>query len=222
MPNVFVAAVRLVFFHRNGNTALFKIRDFGFAAVHIPLGVAPCGNDFYFGSEGLYRQLEADLIVALTRCAVANRDGLFFTRGFCQNFPDKRPCCRRSQKVAVFINGLGFECRENIIFHVFFARIDDDALFCTRVEGTFFYIVPVFFLTDVYAQRDNFVIEIFHKPGNNDRRIQTAGIRKNDFFFIHNNCLFMHKYTLYISFLYNLYKRIIHVFFRIPFRCCRG
>ena len=90
VPNVFVAAVGLVMLHRNFKLSVLKVLDFGLAAVHVPFGVAPSGDDLKVGSEGFDGKLKANLVVALSCGSVANRDGLFLARVLNQNFSDKR------------------------------------------------------------------------------------------------------------------------------------
>ena len=43
---------------------------------------APGGDDFEFGGKGFHAQLKANLVVALSRRAVANRNGVFLSCQF--------------------------------------------------------------------------------------------------------------------------------------------
>ena len=89
VPNVFVAAVGLVMLHRNFKLSVLKVLDLGLAAVHVPFGVAPSGDDLKVGGKGFDGKLKANLVVSLSCGSVANRDGLFLARVLNQNFSDK-------------------------------------------------------------------------------------------------------------------------------------
>ena len=90
VPDVLVAAVGLVFFHRNFKSAVFQKFDFSVAAVHVPFGVTPCSDYPQVGSERLDCKLKTNLVVSLTSCAVADSRSTFLTGILNQNFSDKR------------------------------------------------------------------------------------------------------------------------------------
>ena len=68
VPEVVVPAVGVGLLHRDGDVPLLEVLDLLLAAGYVP--DAPGSDHFHLGGEGLDRQLEAHLVVALARAAV--------------------------------------------------------------------------------------------------------------------------------------------------------
>jgi len=161
MPNIFVAAVGRRFFYRNGNAPLFKVFDFVFAALEIPLRIAPRGDDAEIRRKRFDRKFEADLVIALSRRAVTDRTGFFLPSVFDENFPDKRSSRRRAEQIPVFVERTAFQRRPNIFFDIFFSCIDDIACRSARFDRARFYRFPIIALSQIDADGDDVVIVIF-------------------------------------------------------------
>ena len=93
MPYIFIAGIRLVFLHRNFQSAVFKEFNFCLAAVHIPFVIAPSGNNLNIRSKSLDCKLKTNLVVSFSSRTVTNCNRFFLTRIFNKYFSDKRTRC---------------------------------------------------------------------------------------------------------------------------------
>ncbi len=90
MPNIFIARIRLVFFHWNFKPTIFKEFYFCFAAVHIPFVITPSGNNFNIWSKSLDCKFKANLIISFSCSTMTNCNSFFLTCIFNKYFSNKR------------------------------------------------------------------------------------------------------------------------------------
>ncbi len=114
---------------------LARIVDQGRARVQIPL--APGRDDFDAGLERIVSQLEAHLIVALAGGAMGNRVGFFLHGDVDLPLGDQRPGDGGAEQIGSFVNGVGAQHRENVIFDELFAQIADHDFARAGLEAPF-------------------------------------------------------------------------------------
>ena len=128
-------------------------------------------------------QLEAHLIVSLASAAVDNSVGPFLFRNFHQTLGNQRAGKGGSQQIPVLVHGTGLHGGNDVVVHKFLGQVLHIQL--GRAGGLGLFLQPLQFirLTHIAGHGNNFaVVIVFFQPGDQDRSIQTAGIRQNDFF----------------------------------------
>lgn len=167
----------------DGDVVFFGVGDhfgaaweFGAEVVH-----APWGDDDEFGGEHGGAEFEADLVVAFTGGTVGDGVGVFAEGDFDHAFGDAGSGDGGAEEVLAFVDGTGLEHGEDVIAGEFLAEVADEALGGAGGGGFFFEAVEFFFLADVGAVGDDLALVLVFEPGEEDRGIQTAGVRDNDF-----------------------------------------
>ena len=177
MPEIAVAAVAVRRGEGKINAVLLAVFDFRFAGIHVPVVITPCGDDAEIRSESFDAQLEADLVVAFARCAVADGNGIFFSGHFHQFFGDQRTRHGSTEKVFIFVNRVRLNAGHDIIVDKFIHHIEDVKFFRAGKFGSFFQTVQFAFLAHIDAGADHIVMIGFFQPGDDRGGIQTTGIR---------------------------------------------
>ena len=109
VPQVAVTAVALGVVERKINAVGFAVRNLVVAGLHCPeICHTPRGDNFDIRSQSFDAQLEADLIVALAGCAMADRDSAFLARDLDQLLYD---------------SGAGHGCAEQVFVLIDSARL---------------------------------------------------------------------------------------------------
>ena len=174
VPDILVARVRLVLFHRNFKTAVFKEFNLCVAAVHVPFRVTPCCDYTQVRSESFDCKLKTNLVVALSCSTVTDCNGTFLTSVLNKDFSDKRAGCRSAQKILILVFAVCFECRPDVFFDIFLTSVYNIAGTSTSLNSTTFDKFPVIALTNIDTNSDNVIIIIFFEPRNDNRCVQTA------------------------------------------------
>ncbi len=99
-----------------------------------------------------------------------------------------------AEQIGVLVNGAGAQSGPDVVAHEFFAQVFDVGGGCAGGEGFFSRGFEVFLLADIADHGDDFALIIFFEPGNDDGRVEAAGIGENDFFrlvrlYFHNSSL---------------------------------
>ena len=180
MPDVAIHAVRLVIL-RNGNPVLLCVRNLGCAGVKIPL--APRSDNLEIRCKRLHGQLEANLIVPLSRRAVCNR-----IRALTLGDIDERLCNhgtrkRRAEQIFPLVDGTRLERRPDIFLKEFLRQIDNIHLRCTGRERLVMHRCKLLALPDIGTGCNDLAsVIVLLQPRDDDRGVKSAGIRKNYLF----------------------------------------
>ncbi len=131
------------------------------------------------GSEGLGRQLEAALVVALARGAVGVGVGPHLAGDLQADLRDQRPGDRRAQQIDAFVLRLPLQDGKGEIAAQFLLGVDDPGRAGPDVPGLLQNRLAIFAgLPQIDVDGVN-VVALFHQPAENDRGIQSARISQN-------------------------------------------
>ena len=160
---------------------LFSEIEQGFTALEIPF--APWCDDVDVGLQTIIAKLETHLIVTLAGGAVADRIGADLTGDFDLALGDQRTGDRGAEQVLAFIDRVGAEHREDVVFHELFADVlDEDVLGLDaggqRLGARGFDLAA---LTEIGGEGDHFRIVLGLEPLEDNRGVETAGIGEDDF-----------------------------------------
>ena len=190
VPEVLVLGVVGLAVDLQGHIVRLGVSDLFLTRLDVPL--PPRGDDGHVGREVLDRQLEPDLIVALAGAAVGNGVGALFLGDLDEALGDARPRVARAEQV-LLVHRAGLHGRDDVIVDVLVRQVEHVELRRAGLDGLLFEAVELVGLADVAGHGDDFaVIVVLLQPGDDDGRIQTAGVSKDDFFdifFFHNGCL---------------------------------
>ena len=154
------------------------------AGIQIP-GSPRC-DDFQAGVEADVGQLETHLIIPLAGGAMAYRIGPFGLGDAHLLLADQRPGNRCSQEVRLLVDGVGAECRKNVVLDKFLFQIGNDHLLGSGRQSFFTDGIPVFLLTDIRGIGDDGASVFLFQPLQYHRRIQATGIGQYNFIYAHN------------------------------------
>ena len=186
MPNVAVHAVCLIL-RRNGDAVLLRIGDLCRARVKIPF--TPRCDDLEIGRKRLDRQLKTHLIVPFSCCTMSNGIRPLALRDVNERLGNHRAGKRSAEQIFALVYRTCLQCRPDILLKELLREIDDEHLRCTRGECFVVNNTQFIALSNIGTGSDNLTaIVVLFQPRNDHRRIQSAGIGKNDFFdlFSHN------------------------------------
>ena len=190
VPEVLVLGVVRLAVDLQGHVVRLGVGDLFLTRLDVPL--PPRGDDGHIGREVLDGQLEPDLIVALAGAAVGDGVGALFLGDLDEALGDARPRVARAEQV-LLVHRAGLHGRDDVIVYVLVRQVEHVELRRAGLDGLLFEAVELAGLADVAGHGDDFaVIVVFLQPGDDDGRIQTAGVSKDDFFdifFFHHGCL---------------------------------
>ena len=99
----------------------------------------------------------------------------------------------------IFIDSAGFHSGDDIVVNIFICQVQNIQLGSAGFQRFFLQTVQFSSLSDVSGHSNNFrIVVVLFQPGDDDGRIQTAGIGENDLFditFIHGKSSFVHDYA---------------------------
>ena len=156
-------------------------------AFDVPL--PPGGDDLHLGREGLDRQLEPHLVVALAGAAVADGIGTLGQRDLDDPFRDDRPGKGGAEQVLVLIHRARLDGGEYVVLDEDLPQILDVELGGAGLLGLFLQTGKFLALADVGGDRDDLaVVVVFLQPRNNDGGVEAAGIGQHHFFNLVAHC----------------------------------
>ena len=199
VPEVAVTAVTAVSGEGEVDPVLFAELDLRFTGVHCPLVAAPCGDDAKIRSQSLDAELEADLVVALSGRAVADRCSAFLAGDLYKFLGDQRTGHGGAQKVFVLIDSVGLDAGNDILLGELVIDIQDIQLGSAAVFCTLFEVIELFTLAAVDADTDDVKIVVLFEPRDDGCGIEAAAIGEDYFFFLFGHCEFLH-FSIYIEF----------------------
>src|SRR5438552_1304392 len=186
MPNVSVSAVNVFLALLDRNVVFLRIGDGVFTGIDVPL--APRRDDLNIRRDGLVGQFETHLVVAFSSAAVGKAVGAKLQRDFRLALGDDGARHGSAEQVCMLVNCAGAKRRPNVIAHKFFAQIFDVRGRSARSKRFLARSFEVFLLADVADHGDHFAAVVFLEPGNDDGRIQAAGIGEYNFFRFRQLC----------------------------------
>ena len=134
----------------------------------------PGSDDLQVRIQGLHSQLEADLVIAFARRAVADRVGAVLLRRIHEDLADEGPREGCAQKVLAFVFPVGLENLVCVIFDKFFPRVYGDRHFRAGIERLLVDGVEIFGLAQIDRARDDFAVIIFFQPRNDAEYARTT------------------------------------------------
>jgi len=145
-----------------------------FTTAEVPL--APRRNDLDFGFERVGTKFEANLVVALAGCTVADCIGTRFTGDLDQTLGDQRSSDRGAEQVFAFVDGVGPKHREDEVANKLFAQVIDVDLLDThrfRFGSSWLQLLA---LAKVGGEGNDFAVVLEFKPLENHRGIEATGV----------------------------------------------
>ena len=136
--------------------------------------------------QRLVGELETHLVVALAGAAVRQRVAAGGERHLHLPLGEQRAGDRGAEQVLMLVNASRAHQAPQILRDELFAQVGDVHFGCARGEGFLLQAAELVApLADVAAHRDHLAVVVFLEPGNDDGRVQTAGIREGYFFRFH-------------------------------------
>ena len=139
----------------------------------------PGGDDLDVRIERLGRQLEAALVVPLAGRPVGVGVGPDLAGDLQADLRDQRPGDRRAQQIHAFVLGLPLQHGKGEVAAQFLLGVDDPGRLgpdVPRLLQNRLAILARLPEVDVHGMD---VVALVHQPAENDRGIQSAGIRQN-------------------------------------------
>ena len=190
VPEVLVLGVVGLAVDLQGHVVRLGVSDLLLTRLDVPL--TPRGDDRHIGREVLDGQLKTHLIVALAGAAVGDGVRALLLGNLDEALGDARARMARAEQV-LLVHGASLHGRDDVIVDVFVRQVEHVELRRAGLDGLFLQTVELVGLTDVAGHGDDFaVVVVLLQPRDDDGRIQTAGVSKDDFFdifFFHNGCL---------------------------------
>ena len=161
----------------------FRIFDQIFSGMEVP--ASPRCDDLDSRIQRFNGGFKTHLIISLAGTAVTDNIGAFLLGDFHQLLRHQRAGHGSSEKISVFIDRSSFHSRPDVIFHKFFLNVENICFGSAGAVRFFFNFFKVFFLPGVAAYCDHFAVILLLQPGQDNRRVQSAGIGEHDFLFCH-------------------------------------
>ena len=143
---------------------------------------APGRDDRDVGLERVIAELEAHLIVALARRAVADGVGSDFARDLDLLLGDERARDRSAEQIKPLILRIGAKHREDVVAHEFLAQILDEDMLGLDAEklGLGAGGLQLLALSEVGGEGDDLRAIFGLQPFQDDRRVEPSRIGEND------------------------------------------
>ncbi len=141
----------------------------------------PGGDDLDIRRERGRGQLEAHLVVALAGRAVGDGLGAVGVGDLDHALGDERPGDAGAEEILAFVERAGLDHGEDEVARELLAQIVHLAAGRPGRERLGFEAVEFLALADIGAKGDHLRLVGFLEPAEDDRRVQAARIRDNDF-----------------------------------------
>ena len=159
----------------------FGVVDLFVAGFDVPF--PPGRDDLHIRGKTADGHLKTHLVVALAGAAVANGLGPFLAGDLHQLFGDQRTGQSGAQQIILFVGGVALHGGEDKIRDEFLFQVGYVKLGRSGLDGFFAQTVQLVFLAYVGGDGDDLrIVIVFLQPGDDDGRIQAAGISEDDFF----------------------------------------
>ena len=196
VPEVLVLGIVGFAADAQGDVVRLGVVDFVVAALEFPH--APGGDHRHLRRESLDGQFKAHLVVALAGAAVGDGVRALLEGDLGDALGDDGACERRAQQVLALVLRARLEGGEDVILDKFLAQVFDVELGSAGLDGLFLKALQLRALPHVRGHGDDFAaLVVFLEPGDDDGRVQTAGIGQNDLLILlHRNAL-LNEYAFY-------------------------
>ena len=190
MPYIAVATVNIFLALLHCDIVFLRVGDGVFARIDIPL--SPRRDDLHVGRDRFIGQFEAHLVVALAGAAMRKPVRSQSQRNFRLAFGDHWTRHRGAQQIRVLVNRSGTQRGPDVVANKLFAQIFHQCRGRSRVQSFLTRRFQILLLADIADHRDDFAIVVFLEPGNDDGRVEPAGISEYDLFrfeflFVHDS-----------------------------------
>ena len=138
------------------------------------------GDDLESRVEGMDRNVEPDLVVALAGAAVGDRIGALDPRDLDQELGDQRPGERGGQRISALVQRIRLEVRPDEVADEPLAGIDDVGPRRAGADRPLFDALAEGAAADIDRQADDLAVVLLAQPGDGDRGVEAAGIGEND------------------------------------------
>ncbi len=135
--------------------------DLILAGLHRPFIISPGSDDSEVRGKRFDAELEADLVVAFSGGAVADRGGAFFSCDVNQLLCDQRPGHRGAEQVFILVDSACKNARHDVIVAEFVDDVHNMEAGSAAGDGALTETVEFFFLAAVDAAADDVVVVIF-------------------------------------------------------------
>ena len=196
VPEVLVLGIVGLAADAQGDVVGFGVVDLVVTALELP--DAPGSDDRHLRREGLDGQFKAHLIVALAGAAVGDGVRALLEGDLGDALGDDGARERRAQQVLALVLRARLEGGEDVILDELLAQIFDIELGSAGLDGLFLQALQLRALPHVRGHGDDFAaLVVLLEPGDDDGRVQTAGIGQNDLLILlHRNAL-LNEYAFY-------------------------
>ena len=134
---------------------------------------APWGNDFKLWRECGIAELEAHLVVTLTRGTVRDSIRAFALSDLDVGLGNQRPCNRSAEHILPFIDRIGAHHREDEVAGELFDQVDGIVRRRAGGLGFFSQTIEFFLLADVSRVSNDFSVIVLLEPANENGSVQT-------------------------------------------------
>ena len=142
----------------------------------------PGGDDLEIGSEGMKRELETHLVVALAGATVGHGVGAFLPGDVHLVLRDRRTGERGAEQVAALVDGARPHRREDVAADELVAQVFDEHRGCPGSDGLVRSCLKVLVLAHVGHDRENLGVVVFLEPRDGAGGVESAGIGESNTF----------------------------------------
>src|SRR2546427_299825 len=137
---------------------------------------APRGDDGQLGGESGVGELEADLIIALARGAVAHAVGPFFSSDLHLSLGNEGPRDGGAEEVGALVHGVGAQHGKHEISDELFPEVPDVHGGGPGAEGLVAHGDQLFALAEIRAEGDHVALVGLDEPAQDDGGVESARI----------------------------------------------
>ncbi len=164
-----------------GHLDLVLLGKFDEVGAALELPFPPGRHDLDVGVEGIGRQFEADLIVALSGGAVGDGIGPGLGGDLDQALGDERPGDGRAEKIDALIERIGAKHREDEIADEFLAQVFNEDFLDAEHLGLLAGRLQFAALAKIGREGHDFGLVFGLEPFEDDGGVEAAGIGEDDF-----------------------------------------
>ena len=180
VPHILILGVVGLTVYLKRNVVRLSVIDLLLAGFNIPL--TPRSDDGHIGSESLYSKLKTNLIVTLTRTAVADSVSALCLCDLNYTLCDNGTRERRTEHILLVFsarhNGGNNVILNELLGEVLYVYLGSACLYCLLLKS-----VKLVALSYVSAYRDNLtVVIILFEPRNDYRSIKSSRVCEDDLF----------------------------------------